>query len=241
MKRTHIRRFAAAGALAVLLGSVSAMPAAAADDYIFRDGFESGAGDWKGHGSASVQTDTKHPYADSSALAVTGRADSWNGAEKSLKGICTPGETYSFSVCACYDSGPQTMEFMLSLVYEDADGKAVYDHLVQVETIAGFYVQLANDSYTIPAGASNPILYVETKSGTASFFIDDVICAEQGTKIDGPKPVKFTLGDADFDGVISAADLTVAKTYCGQTFPSKTVQRAADVDQSGTVDAADLQ
>ncbi len=239
MQKKKRKLFAASAACALLMQTAAMLPVSAADDYIFSDGFESGEGGWEGRGGATVKTTSSEPYAGSGALSVTGRSDSWHGAQKDISSVCTAGETYCFSVCARYDSGPSSVTFMLSLVYKDSAGETTYAHLAEAETMSGFYVQLVNDSYTLPAGATDPILYVETKSGSTSFTIDEAICAPKGTQIDGPKPVKFNLGDVNYDGCINAADFTLAKRYAGKDFPSKTMLRAADVDQSGTVDSAD--
>lgn len=238
MKKIRILAAAAAGTL--LMQSAAVLPVSAADDSIFSDGFESGTCGWEGRGSASVAVTSANAYAGSGALSVTGRNDAWNGAQKDISTVCSAGETYSFSVCVRFESGTKPVKFMLSLAYKNSANETEYGHLADAETIGGFYVQLANDSYTIPAGASAPILYVETETGSTSFTIDEAICAPKGTKIDGPKPVKFTLGDVDFDGAVSAADFTLAKRYMGKDFPNKNMLRAADVDQSGKVDANDI-
>ena len=227
-------------ACAVLLQTGAGMPVSAADSFIFNDSFESGMSGWESRGGSTVEAVSSDAYAGSGALSVTGRSDAWNGAQKDISKYCKPGETYSFSVCARYDGNAKSVKFMLSLTYTDADGKAAYDHLADAETIGGFYVQLINTSYTIPAGASDAVLYVETESGTTSFLIDEAVCAEAGTEIDGPKPVKFTLGDIDCDGTITAADLSLAKRYAGKDFPNKTMKKAADIDQSGEVDETDI-
>ncbi|HAG12615.1 MAG TPA: hypothetical protein DCG49_02000 [Ruminococcus sp.] len=241
MRNCLLRKAAAAAALAVTAGTFAALPVSAADDFIFSDGFESGEGSWKGRGGASVTADQQTPYAGSGALFVSGRTDAWNGAEKDVSGICKAGEHYAFSACARYDGNASSVTFMLSLAYKDASGTVIYDHIAQAETMSGFYVQLYNDDYMLPSDASDPVLYVETKSGSTSFYLDEVICAKSGTQITGPAPKQFRLGDVDCSGSITAADLTLAKRYAGRTFPDKTMQRAADVDCSGTVDADDLQ
>jgi len=235
------RKMSAAIACMVLLQAASAMPVSAADSYIFNDNFDSSDCGWEGRGGASVKSSSDQPYAGNGALYVSGRTEAWNGAQKDISSVCTPGETYSFSICAATGAEvSSSVTFMLSLVYTGSDDKPVYEHLADAETLGGNYVQLANDSFTIPAAAKDAVLYVETKSGTASFYLDEAICAEQGTQIEGPKPVKFTLGDIDCDGTITAADLALAKTYADKDFPNKTMKKAADVDKSGKVDAADV-
>ena len=241
MKRNRLRRTAASAACVMLLQTAALLPVHAADSYIFHDTFDSSDCGWTGRGGASVKTVSEPTYAGSGALAVTGRSEEWNGAQKDVSSIMETGKTYALSACAYFESGSKPVDFMLSLTYKDANGDPVYDHIANAETAAGFYVQLYSASYTLPSGATDPVLYVETKTGSTSFIIDEVICAPEGTEIEGPAPVKFTLGDVDFDGTITAADLSLAKTYAGKTFPNKNMQKAADVDQSGTVDAADIQ
>lgn len=212
------------------------MQTAAADDasYIFHDTFESGDGGWGSRGGCSAKTDSTMPYADNSALYVSGRTDTWHGAQKDISSVCEAGKTYSFSVCVC--TGPEVsasqVTYQLSLAYKDGSGGEVYDHLAKADVLTGPYAQLANAEYTIPSGASDPILYVETVSGSGSFYIDEAICAAAGTQIEGPKEVKFQLGDINMDGVISAADLTLAKRHLGKDFPNKMMLKAADVNQN---------
>lgn len=244
MTHKHFRS-AVSGAVSCLLMLTSfpapSVSAVADADCIFRDSFESGDCGWAGRGGASVKTTAETPYEGSGALAVTGRSDNWHGAEKDISSVCSAGTSYSFSVCARFDSGAQSMTFLLSLAYRNSSGTTVYDHLAEAETMSGNYVQLANADYTIPAGATDTVLYVETKSGSSAFTIDEAICAKSGTVIDGPKPVKFTLGDVNTDGTINAVDLALTKRFMGKDFPNRTMQRAADVDQSGTVDSDDAE
>lgn len=241
--RTHKRSLPVSLILcAAILQSAVPFPAAAADDasYIFHDSFESGIGDWGGRGGCTVRSATDSAYQGSGSLSVTGRSDTWQGPEKSLASICEAGKTYSFSICAGYETGPESMKFQLSLSYKDAAGTVNYEHLAVAETMAGNYVQLSNPEFMIPTDASEPILYVETLSGSSNFYIDEAICAPAGTMIEGPKPVKFTLGDVNLDGTISAADLTLAKRYQDQDFPNRTMRRAADVNQNGSVTEDDI-
>ena len=239
MERHFLRGSAAALALSCLLGTAAAVPVSAAGA-VFEDSFESGDGSWAGRGGAKVEISSKKPYSGSNALYVSGRSDAWNGAEKDMSGILTTGSTYSISAVVCYEGNAQSVNFMLSLAYKDASGTVAYDHIANAETISGFYVQLAKTDYQLPDGATDPVLYIETEKGSTSFYLDDVVCMEGGTVIDGPQPVKFTLGDADYNGVISAADFTIAKRIMLSGKSEKTVLKAADVNCSGVIEMADI-
>ena len=216
------------------------------DGYWFHDTFESGAGDWSGRGAASVETSSSVKYAGSKSLAVTGRTNSWNGATLSLGSAFEAGEEYSFSVNACYTEGSsESQEFKLSLQYSDGSSTK-YDQIALATVPKGEWVQLSNDSYKIPSGASNLQLYVETTdtSDYFDFYIDEAIGAPKGTTIDGagqPKVRKVTLGDLNFDEQIDALDMIVArKGLLAGGFTDSMTQKAADVDQSKEFDVTDL-
>ncbi|HAG12535.1 MAG TPA: glucuronoarabinoxylan endo-1,4-beta-xylanase, partial [Ruminococcus sp.] len=173
--------------------------------YYFHDTFENGTCSWDGRGSAGVNLSSDQAYAGSKALLVTDREKAWNGTQKTLNYMTfEAGKEYSFSVCA-YSETEQNL--MLSMEYKDANGDANYVHIAQGMTSGG-YVQLANTNFKIPEGASSPILYVESESGTDSFYIDEAIGAVAGTVIDGPKEIKVLRGDVNNDGAINAIDLT---------------------------------
>ena len=218
-------------------------PAFAADgDYYYHDSFESGAGDWSGR-SATVGVSTKAAYEGSGSLAVTGRSDSWNGAIRTLESsVFQAGTAYSFSVVVMYDSGSASTTFHLTVQYKTANSSSnTYDKVASAAVTKGDWVQLANPSYTIPAGATDVQIYVETDTGSSAFYMDEAIAAPDGTEIKGPKPVKYSLGDVNGDGHINGNDLSLAKRGAiTESFKAAGAKKAADVDQSGTVDSADI-
>ncbi|MBR6760546.1 MAG: family 43 glycosylhydrolase, partial [Oscillospiraceae bacterium] len=151
-----------------------------------------------------------------------------------------PGEQFSFSANVCYTSGAATDTFYMKLQYVDASGETMYDSIAEGTAIQGEWLQLANTNYTIPAGATDLQLYIETADSTVSFYVDEAIGAVAGTKIDGPGQSGFMLGDLDSDGMITGTDLAMAKRGMMKGFDSNGDKLAADVDQSGVVDAADM-
>ena len=159
-----------------------------ADGYWFHDTFESGMNNWSARGgcSAAASSDTK--YKGSKSLNLSGRDAAWNGGQKPLStSIFTPGKSYAFSACFTNLEGSDPTEFKLTLQYE-LDGEAKYDKIAQATAKRGEYVQLYNDNYTIPSGATKLVLVVETTEETCDFYVDEIIAAPAGTKIDGPKP-----------------------------------------------------
>ncbi len=213
-----------------------------ANGYYIHDTFENGLGDWEGRGSATVTASGRQPYAGTEALLVQDRASNWNGAQKVLDPYTfKAGETYSFSVNALVlDSTSDSTNMMLSVQYKDSAGETQYGHIANGTTVAGKYVQLANTNYTLPAGASDFILYVETEKGSDNFYIDEAIVAVKGTKIDGPSETKLVYGDINFDGRIDVFDVILARRGLINGYTDSAAKLAADVDKNGKIETADL-
>ena len=156
------------------------------DNYLFRDTFESGAGKWSGRGSAKVSASTSSKYKGEKSMSVTGREATWHGGQRALSSsMFEAGKSYAFSACYMAPAGEATTEFKLTLQYEK-DGEVLFDKIALAKGKRGEFVQLYNANYTIPAGAENLVLIAETTEDTCDFYLDEVIAAPAGTKIDGP-------------------------------------------------------
>ncbi|MCR5707305.1 MAG: endo-1,4-beta-xylanase [Ruminococcus sp.] len=214
--------------------------------YYFNATFEEGTDGFAGRGAASVSK-ASGGYNSSNALFCEGRTATWNGAAISLSPAFKAGETYSFSVNAMSKDGGDTSSFKFTLQYTGSDGEAHYDEIASGTAPKGEWVQLANTEYTIPAGASDMQIYVETtdEDVTNDFYIDGAVGAVKGTKVPGagqPAVIVKTklLGDTDFDGKISAFDLIGERKAVLGTLTDAAAKKNADVDQSGEVEMNDL-
>ena len=218
------------------------------DGYYFHYTFENSTEGFTGRGGASAEAVTAEKYAGSKSLYVSGRKSNWHGATHTLSGTFKPGETYSFSAVVKQNANA-TEPMHFSIEYKDASGETHYDKIASGLAPKGEWVQLANTSYTIPAGASSIQFYFETDGDTGTtcdFYVDEVIGAPKGTEIEGPKAAalpsgELRLGDVNYDGVINAVDLSLAKQVCSGKLNTTFAKRAADVDQSGTVDKTDIE
>ena len=235
--------------------------------YYYHDTFENGTDDWEARGGTSLVMSGRVPYAGTNAMLIQDRGSAWHGAQKTLDALTFKGgEAYSFSVNAYYDGedAPESQDLMLSLQYTDSAGETKYGHIAQATAYKGHYVQLANTNYTIPSGATNPILYVESAEGSTSFYIDESIVAVKGTKIAGAepyvpptepktepttepttepsttKPETVLPGDLNFDGRVDVFDLALAKRGLVSGFKDDKAKTAADVDGSGQVQVSDI-
>lgn len=210
------------------------------DGTYFHDTFEGDTFSWNGRGAADVTLSGRTAYAGAESLLVQNRTAAWNGAYKSLStGTFVPGNEYSFSADVMYFDGDATDTFYMKLQYTDADGETQYSPIAEATAVKGQWVQLANTSYTIPAGAKDLQLYIETADSTNNFYIDEAIGAVAGTVIEGPAEVKFTLGDINSDGRINIFDVCLAKNGLSSGFADSTAALAADVNENGSPDADD--
>lgn len=223
-----------------------------ANGYYYHDTFENGTDDWEARGASTIKMSGRVPFKDTNALLVQERESAWQGVQKPLDAATFKGgESYSFSVNAYFDgdSAPASQDMLLSIQYTDAAGETKYGHIAQETAYNGHYVQLANTSYKIPDGATNIVLYVETAEGTDNFYIDEAIVAVNGTVIKGAEayvppattqPVAVTPGDINNDGIINAADVSLARKGLISGFSNNNAERAADADQSGKFEINDL-
>ncbi len=192
-------------------GSVAPTPVEPDENgYFFHSTYESGNDSWGSRGDATVSAVSQDAYAGDKCLSVTGRTDTWNGTARSLStSMFVPGNSYSFSVMAMQNA-TSSEDFKLTLQYT-LDGEDNYSTVAEATGANGEWVQLANTSYTIPAGATNMLLYVETADSTTSFYIDEAIGAVDGTVISVEKT--FKLGDVNIDGTVDAEDLRALQDY----------------------------
>jgi hypothetical protein len=171
------------------------------------------------------------------------RTAAWNGASKKLGGAFKAGETYSFSANVMFLDGGATDTFYMKLQYKGADGEVYYDSIAEGTAQRGEWMGLRNDSYTIPEGATELVLYLETAGSTNSFYIDEVAGAVEGTEIAGAatRPVRsIILGDVNDDGVVDVFDLAMAKRGLTGSFRDLFAEEAADVDKSGEAEVVDI-
>lgn len=215
--------------------------------WYFHDEFEGDTCSWEGRGAAGVMTSGRTNYAGKEALLVQDRTAAWNGATKALNAKAfVPGKEYSFSANVSYFDGDLTDTFYLKLQYTDANGDTQYDSIATAKGVQGKWVQLANTNYTIPAGAKNMQIYVETADTTNNFYIDEAIGAVAGTVIPGAGainvPETLIPGDVNLDGVIDGFDLAATKRgLAAGGFDNVFSAKTADVNKSTVFDAEDVQ
>ena len=142
--------------------------------------FETDEGYWKARGDAKVAVTSSRAYAGSKSLQVSGRKSSWNGAAIDLNGdYFKGGNAYSFSTAVLQNSG-KSATMQMTLQY-DQNGQTKYTQVASVNAASGTWTKLENSNFTIPSGASNCTLYIESENLT-DYYLDQAMGASAGTK-----------------------------------------------------------
>lgn len=204
--------------------------------YYFHSTFEDGEDSWSGRGDASAAVSGGSAYKGSKLMSVTGRTDSWNGVAKGLStSTFVPGSSYGFSVMAMQNS-TASEDFKLTLQCT-IDGEETYHTVAENTGVKGEWVQLTNPSFTIPAGASNLILYVETADTTTNFYIDEAIGGIENCVSAAEQKAK--LGDVNLDGKVDGSDLKALENHVlGRG--DKINFESSDMDSDGKIDSMDV-
>ena len=143
----------------------------------FETGFEDGVSGWIPRGGSLVSTDSEHADEGAQSLFVSGRTDYWNGATVMLSGdTFKPGEAYHFKARVMQNSG-EDITMKMTLQY-NMDGEK-YDQIALEPAPDGEWITLENLAYTIPDGAENLQLYVESPDSLTDFYVDAVSASER--------------------------------------------------------------
>ena len=227
-------------AAALSLSAVASVPVTAADtDYLLHSTFEEGTEKWTGRGSASVKVVSGTSRSGEASLYTSGRETNWNGATVGLGSAFSAGQSYAFSAYVMTEDTSSPVTFFLTLQYNDG-GTAKYPKIAEVKAEKGEWAHLENNDFTIPEGAEDIQLYIETEEGTCSFYVDEIVGAKSGTTIEEPPAaVKMNKGDINYDGVIDSLDIVAARKGLINGITDKRTLKAADADSNGVYELND--
>lgn len=214
------------------------------------DDFEGNGTDWSGRGDVTVGLTSDFAHGGSKSLYVTGRTDSWNGFTIASDSELKAGETYSISAYTAYKNDNYASQgFTLGLQY-DLGGTTNYDNLVDATASSGKWVELATE-FSIPAGATNISLYVQTaytESPTAadmiSFYLDDVVLTgsaiQTTTTTAATTTTTVTTTTTTVTTTTIAPQTTTPEATTTTTEPTPSVPtKLGDANCDGSVDVSD--
>ena len=191
--------------------------------------FETTNDSFTGRGGASVAWTSDKAYSDKCSLFVSERSSTWNGASRDASSILAAGRTYQISTAVYHESG-EDVEMKFSLQYTDSTGTTAYD-AIALETVPdSTWTLLSNDAYTVPEGATDLSIYVETTESLTDFYID--LVTVKGA------PAVIKAGDANGNMAVSIDDAVLLSEYI--TGQIDEIEIGADFDKDNSIDAFDL-
>ncbi len=132
---------------------------------------ESGTSGWSVFGNGTLDASTSVVHGGASSLLRSGRTASWHGPSQDLAARLSNGRSYTTSVWMRTQSGTPTGKVTLALT---ANGTTSYLSLAQGAVNSTGWTLLTGTTTVSWSGTlSSARFYVETASGTDSFFIDD--------------------------------------------------------------------
>jgi endo-1,4-beta-xylanase len=128
---------------------------------------------WFPFGSPTLASSTEQAFTGTHSLKVTNRTATFMGPGISLTGKLTPGTNYRVSVAARLVAGQAPTTLRVTVQRSMSDGTTAFDTVVgSTNVTADAWVTLSgNYSYTA-TNVTGLILYVESASATASYYID---------------------------------------------------------------------
>jgi endo-1,4-beta-xylanase len=185
----------------------------------FEDGTTQG---WFPFGSPTVANSTEVAFTGTHSLKTTNRTATFMGPGLSLTGQLSAGASYHVSVAARLEAGQAATGLKVTVMRSFADGTSAFEPVVTSTpvtdqawvTLSGNY-SFASSTNSSGSALSGIIMYVESDSATASYYIDAFSLAQAA-----PPPIAF-----DFE------DGTTGPWF---PFGSPTIANSTDVAFSGT-------
>jgi Alpha-L-arabinofuranosidase B, catalytic/Carbohydrate binding domain len=132
---------------------------------------ESGTSGWSVFGSGTLSASTSVVHSGADSLLLTGRTASWNGPSQILTSELINGKSYTTNVWMRTQTGSPTGKVTLMVT---ANGTTNFITLAQGAVNSSGWTLLTGTTTVSWSGTlSSARFYVETTSGTDSFFIDD--------------------------------------------------------------------
>ncbi|MBN2117752.1 MAG: carbohydrate binding domain-containing protein, partial [Anaerolineales bacterium] len=132
---------------------------------------ESGTSGWSVMGSGSLSANTSVVHGGARSLLITGRTSAWNGPRQTVTSQLVNGRSYTTNVWMRLQSGTATGKVTLAV---NANGSTSYIALATGAVNSSGWTLLSGTTTVSWSGTlSSANFYVETTSGTPSFYIDD--------------------------------------------------------------------
>ncbi|MBW8868891.1 MAG: carbohydrate binding domain-containing protein [Acidobacteria bacterium] len=128
---------------------------------------------WFPFGSPTLTNSTEQALTGTHSLKTTNRTATFMGPGTSLTGQVTPGTNYRVSVAARLAAGEAPTQLRVTVQRSMSDGTTAFDTVVgSTNVTADAWVTMTGNYSFTATNVTGLILYVESTSATASYYID---------------------------------------------------------------------
>ena len=130
-------------------------------------------GGWFPFGSPTLTNSTEQALTGTHSLKTTNRTATFNGPGIGLTGQVTPSTGYRVQVSARLAAGEAPTQLRVTVMRSLSDGSSAFDTVVgNTNVTADAWVTMSGDYSYTATNTTGLILYVESVSATASYYID---------------------------------------------------------------------
>lgn len=155
--------------------------------------FESDSENWRPRGNPVVERSSDFCYTGEYSLHTSNRTNTWNAPTVNISQLVKPSVSYEYSAFVMYNEKQyeNSHRFLLELQY-NYEGKEKYELVAEKEIQKGNWSKI-NGEYTIPEGATDIYLYIQTASpeddtvsptenDLMNFYIDNISIEDSTVK-----------------------------------------------------------
>ena len=154
------------------LGATAPAAAQTVVQHTWEDGTLQG---WVPRGSAVLTNTTDVAHTGTRSLLTTGRTANFNGPSLDLLPVLSPGTVYQFTASVRLRSGEPATQLIMTVQRTPTGGTNQLDRVAA--SAAGGVTDSAwvtlQGTYSVAGSVSGLLLYIESASPTASYYVDD--------------------------------------------------------------------
>ena len=165
--RLHTLIFAAVVCL------LSGIPSPAAAQTVVVHDWEDGTLEgWTPRGGVTLTNVTGVSAGGERSLLTTGRTANWNGPSLNVLPLLSPGTVYRIRAAVRLAAGEPATDAIMTIQRTPTSGGDQFDRIAAAGATGDGWVTLEG-TYSVAGGVSGLVLYIESASPTASYYVDD--------------------------------------------------------------------
>ena len=174
LQSAHQIRLLLSSALLVWSIQLCVPPAAAAQTVVQHDWEDGTLQGWTPFGGGVVLANsTAAAHAGTRSLLTTGRTAGFNGPSRELGALLTAGTVYQFTAYVRLAAGETAAQVKMTMRRTPAGGSAVFEQVTSNTAVTDTGWATLQGLYSFTGSAASLLLYIESTSATASYYVDD--------------------------------------------------------------------